>query len=78
MSGSLNVSDVIAQLCRDVCVYVCVCLCVCVCVCVCVCWCWCVSEGGGGGGGGDDQETNMLIKILLNNFPYCMFFSCKF
>ena len=41
MSGSLNVSDEIAQLYRDVC------------VCVCVCWCWCVSEGGGGGGVGD-------------------------
>ena len=71
MSGSLNVSDEIAQLYRGVCV--------CVCVCMCVCWCWCVSEGGGVGVGvGDDQETNMLIKILLNNFPYCMFFSCKF
>ena len=28
MSGSLNVSDEISQLCRDVCVCVCVCVCV--------------------------------------------------
>ena len=62
MSGSLNVSDEIVQLYRDVCV------CVCVGAGVCL----------RGVGVGDDQETNMLIKILLNNFPYCMFFSCKF
>ena len=68
MSGSLNVSDENAQLYRDVCVCVYVCVCVCVGAGVCL----------KGVGVGDDQETNMLIKILLNNFPYCMFFSCKF
>ena len=49
---------------------------------MCVCVCVCVGAGvclrGVGMGVGDDQETNMLIKILLNNFPYCMFFSSKF
>ena len=63
-------SDEIAQLYRDVCV----CVCMCVCVCVCVGAGVCLRRVGVG----DDQETNMLIKILLNNFPYCMFFSCKF
>ena len=69
MSGSLNVSDEITQLFRDVCVCVCVCACVCVGAGV---------SGGRGAGAGDDHEANMLIKIILNNFPYCMFFSCKF
>ena len=55
MSGSLNVSDEIAQLYRDVCVCVCVCVCVLVLVCV-----W----GGGGGGWGGWSRNKHADKNI--------------